>query len=110
MRLPNAERAVVDTEKLRGYCLNTEHPRGRHKARVFLSVLGLAASDTQRLCKALLRAAVAEDAVLTETDEYGRRYQMDFELINGNRKARVRSSWIVRHGEDFPRMTSCYVL
>ena len=31
-RLPNAERAVVDVEKLRSYCLNLGHPRGQHKA------------------------------------------------------------------------------
>jgi len=24
--------------------------------------------------------------------------------------ATVRSLWIIRHGEDFPRFTSCYVL
>lgn len=110
MRLPNADRAIVDIEKLRGYCLNVNHPRGRHKARVFLSTLGLAASDAERVHSALLHAAVAEEAVLTETDEYGRRYRVDFDLINGNRTARVRSSWIVRRDEDFPRMTSCYVL
>lgn len=26
--------------KLTGYCLNPEHPRGKHKARVFASALG----------------------------------------------------------------------
>ncbi len=31
MKLPNAERAVVDLAKLRHYCLNPTHPRGRHK-------------------------------------------------------------------------------
>jgi len=30
-------------------------------------------------------------------------------LPNGER-AVVRSSWIIRNGEDFPRLTSCYVL
>lgn len=32
MKLPNAENAFVDIEKLRGYCLNLSHPRGKHKA------------------------------------------------------------------------------
>lgn len=110
MRLPNAERAVVDTAKLRDYCLNMHHPRGRHKARVFLAALGLAAADAEYVRESLLRAASAEEAVLTETDEYGARYQLDFTLTRGKRAARVRSSWIVRRGENFPRMTSCYVL
>ena len=64
-------RAVVDTAKLRDYCLNMHHPRGRHKARVFLTALGLAAADAEYVRESLLRAASAERAVLTETDEYG---------------------------------------
>ncbi|WP_367268233.1 DUF6883 domain-containing protein [uncultured Thiohalocapsa sp.] len=39
-RLPNADQAAVDLDKLRGYCLNPAHPRGRHKARVFAAALG----------------------------------------------------------------------
>ena len=38
MRLPNGERAVIDIRKLQEYCLNSQHPRGRNKARVFASV------------------------------------------------------------------------
>jgi hypothetical protein len=86
------------------------HPRGRHKARVFLAALGLAASDAEYVREALLRAAATEEAILTETDEYGTRYQLDFTLTRGKRAARVHSSWIVRRGGDFPRMTICYVL
>ncbi len=40
MKLPNAEKAFVDIEKLRGYCLNQFHERGKHKARLFSSILG----------------------------------------------------------------------
>ncbi len=43
MKLPNSDRAVVDIAKLRDYCLNPAHPRGRHKARVFAAALGLTA-------------------------------------------------------------------
>ncbi|WP_200235400.1 DUF6883 domain-containing protein [Thiohalocapsa halophila] len=46
MKLPNANQAVVDLEKLRGYCLNPAHPRGRHKARVFAAALGITAGET----------------------------------------------------------------
>jgi hypothetical protein len=110
MKLPNAERAVVDVKKLRDYCLNLHHPRGRHKARVFASSLGIVAADAEMLRRELLAAAVSEDVLLIDTDEYGQRYQLDLTLTRNNRKARVRSSWIVRRGEDFPRLTSCYIL
>lgn len=41
MKLPNGQAAVVEIEKFREYCLSSDHPRGRHKARVFLSAQGL---------------------------------------------------------------------
>lgn len=39
--IPNAKNAVVDIRKLRDYCLNPEHDDGKHKARLFSSVLGM---------------------------------------------------------------------
>ena len=38
----------------------------------------------------------------------GDRAVVDLAKLTG--EATVRSSWIVRSGEDFPRLTSCYVL
>ena len=110
MRLPNGKNAVVDIAKLRDYCLNEQHPRGRHKARVFATTLGLTAADADLLRQALLRAAVEGDAMAGERDDYGQRYVLDFELTGPRGKATVRSSWIILRGEDFPRMTSCYIL
>jgi hypothetical protein len=46
MKLPNGDRAIVDLEKLRAYCLNPQHPRGRHKARVFAS-FGIREADAK---------------------------------------------------------------
>jgi hypothetical protein len=37
-------------------------------------------------------------------------YVLDFPISRPVRQAMVRSGWIVRKGEDFPRLTSCYVL
>ena len=110
MRLPNPERAVVQIEKLRDYCLSTEHPRGRNKARVFESALGLTSRDASPLRDALLDAARSKEAIRTEKDDFGQRYMLDFIMSGPKGRAWVRSSWIVRRGEDFPRLTSCYVI
>ncbi len=110
MRLPNPENAIVDVRKLRDYCLNPEHPRGRHKAQVFSVALGLGADDAEELREALLSTARFEGAVAGEEDEYGKRYVLDFEMSTAVGTATVRSGWIVRHGEDFPRLTSCYIV
>lgn len=58
----------------------------------------------------LSAAAVSEDALLADTDEYGQRYQLGLTLTRSDRKARIRGSWIMLRGEDFPRLTSCHVL
>ena len=110
MRLPNAARAVVDLRKLRDYCLSELHPRGRHKARVFREVLGLTAADAEALRAELLEAARTGEATVGEADEHGQRYALDFVMEWQHQSTTVRSTWIVRAGEDFPRLTSCYVL
>ena len=110
MKLPNADRAVVEIEKLRDYCLSTSHPRGRHKARVFATSLGITAENAEELRDVILSAVLSEDAMPTEGDEYGQRYVVDFTMARQSRQADVRTTWIVRTGEDYPRLTSCYVL
>jgi hypothetical protein len=110
MNLPGAERAVVDVEKLRTYCLNPTHPRGRHKARVFASTLRVFQADAEWLRARLLDAALQGGVKEADGDEHGQRYVLDFECERGDRSAVVRSGWMVRRGEDFPRLTTCYVL
>jgi hypothetical protein len=84
--------------------------QGKHKAQVFSAALGLGADDAEELREMLLSAARSEEAVTGEEDEYGKRYVPDFEMRTAVGTATVRSRWIVRHGEDFPRLTSCYVV
>jgi hypothetical protein len=91
------------------YCLNPHHPRGRNKARVFASV-GILESDAEDLKTALISAADKVDAESGTPTVYGQRYVIDFELHRQGRTVRIRSTWIVRIGEDLPRLTSCYVL
>jgi hypothetical protein len=110
MRLPNGDRAIVPPEKLTDYCLNPNHPRGRHKARVFAAALGITLEEADQLREALLAAAASEEAAEGENDDFGRRFMIDFIAEGPRGHARVRSRWIVRQGEDVPRLTSCYVL
>jgi len=98
MWLPNREHAVIDLRKLREYCLNIEHPRGQHKARVFKRVLGWTASDADQLHQRLLEAARKEDARFLGADDYGQRYALDFHVRESGRETTIRSLWIVRHG------------
>lgn len=110
MKLPNADRAVVLIEKLRDYCLDPVHARGKHKARVFLSSCGMTSEYADDLRDALLNAARTHDAQLADTDDYGQRYVINLEVTGPTGAVPVRSAWIIRHDEDFPRFVSCYVL
>lgn len=109
LKLPNGEQAIVDIEKLRDYCLDPSHPRGRHKARVFLSALGLSEQSAQVLREALLRAAGIEEVSHASSDRYGTRYTLSFRMEHGAKAAMVRCHWIVRRGEEVPRLATCYV-
>src|ERR1041385_6600793 len=102
MLLPNGERADVDIRKLRDYCLNPDSARGKGKARVFASALGLTAADAPRLRVKLLEVARAGEAQLGELDMYGQRYTIDFEVETEVGKAVVRSGWIILHDETVP--------
>jgi hypothetical protein len=110
VKLPNAEQAIVDIVKLRDYALSTSHPRGRHKARVFLAALGFTAADAEELRTALLESARTGEAVPGASDEFGTRYTVDFEMVRSTKQARLRASWIIRVDDGLPRLTSCYVL
>jgi hemerythrin-like domain-containing protein len=109
-KLPNADKAVVPFEKFTEYALNPEHPTGRHKARVFKAALGLTLDDAEFLQKTVQSAAVSYEAVVEEPTSYGERYVIDFELTTDKGTAKIRSAWMVRKDEDFPRLTSCYVI
>jgi hypothetical protein len=112
MKLPNAENAVVDIAKLRDYCLNPDHPKGKHKARAFLGKLGLERNDAELLRQSILEGILKAEAIEEEATEYGRRFVVDFEIQRGVGviwyTAVVRTAWIIRSDEDFPRLSSCY--
>jgi hypothetical protein len=109
MKLPNGELAIVDLRKLHDYCLNSRHPRGRHKARVFASI-GIGESDAEELRTTLLTAAATSECKPGEASAYGQRFVVDFDISKQGRTVTIRSTWMVRTGEQAPRLTSCYVL
>ena len=112
MKLPNAENAVVDIAKLRDYCLNPQHPEGKHKARAFKEKLGYGREDAELLRQLILQAILKAEATEQEPTKYGRRFVVDFEIEKGQgivlSRAVVRTAWIIRNNEDFPRLTTCF--
>ncbi len=110
MNLPNAEKAYVDIKKLEEYCLNPKHPRGKHKAKVFLSSLGITREDAGKLKQKIVNMVSQVECELSEKDQYGQRYIVDLVYQNENRIANIRTTWIIKSLEDFPGMVSCFIL
>ncbi len=114
MKLPNAENAVVDIAKLRDYSLNPNHPEGKHKAHVFLEKLGITRNDADRLHETILEAILTAEAAEQKPTPYGRRFIVDFSVQWSQRfvicVATVRTAWMIRNDEDFPRLTTCFIL
>lgn len=110
MRLPNGDRADVGT-KLEDYILNMGHHEGRHKARVFDSILAITSGNSGALRHALLEAAATSDEVEPRGDrKYGTTYSIRFSLSTAKGTGIVLSVWIIRDGEAFPRLTTCYIV
>ena len=110
MRMPNGNKADLGT-KLDDYILNMAHHEGRHKARVFESVLGITPGNSGALRQALLGAAATSDAAESRGErQYGTIYGIHFSLRTAKGTASVLSVWIIRDGEDFPRLTTCYIV
>ena len=110
MKIPNAENAFIDFRKLHDYALNPKHRVGKHKARLFLALLNMNSDDAEAFHSMLLgiiRTHSAETGIL---DEHGQRYRIDFTLTWRDREATIRSAWIIRPDEDFPRLVTCHPL
>lgn len=109
MLLPNADKAIIKTEKITGYVLNFEHFEGKNKARIFASVLGLKKENAAYLIDAIGEAVLINDAVKQSTSTFGTKYTVDFDLTFENKTATVRTGWIVENEDNIPRLITCYI-
>lgn len=108
-KLENLENAFIDINKLTHYALNEFHPFGKEKAFVFKSVLGIGVNEAEIFKKAILSELANYDCEVKEQDEFGKRFTVIMKIRIFGREALVTTGWIIRNGEDFPRLTSCFI-
>ena len=108
MRLPNADQAVIDRQKLHGYLLSTTHAVGRFKAR-FFAALGYAAERWQELETDLRGQHLTQDAELSESLPDGQLFTIRA-ILNGRngQSAVVLSVWFVPSSGGVPRFVTAY--
>jgi hypothetical protein len=107
--LPRAREAVIPTDKLVGYALDPQHPRGRHKARVFAAALGIRQSHWRYLHDQILEAIVDAEVRGIRITPHGVLYDIVV-FIDGVNGAthRVATIWLVA-GDRPPRLVSTWV-
>lgn len=106
MKLTNI---LIDDRKILDYILNYDHEQGRNKAKVFESALNITLKNHLLLVNALRKATQQQEVIPIEKNKYGQKYQLDFMMSNGGKSVMVRSIWIVKNGENFARLVTCYV-
>jgi len=108
LKLPEAERAIVDPAKLRDYLLSPSHPVGRFK-EAFFRLLGYTAESWQGLEADLRKIAESGEAELWGVTEYGKKYKVNGRLRGpSGRTGYVMTVWIVPHGDEVPRLVTAY--
>ena len=108
MKLPNAEGAIIDADKLRGYLLSLEHPVGRFKATFFRS-LGYSDENWAQFESDLREFHLVEDVSEVVESRYGRKYVIRANLKGPNGKTtECLSVWIILTEEDIPRFVTAY--
>lgn len=108
MRVPNADRAVIEAAKLHGYLLSRSHPVGRFKA-AFFSGLGYSPEDSRRLEVDLRSQHLSRDATAGKQSPYGQKYEIRATLVGpSGRAADVVSVWVVLTNENVPRFVTAY--
>lgn len=108
MKVANAERAIIASEKLAGYLLNLSHRRGAAKARLLLN-FGYRSDNPQALEADLRSQHLSRDVTGTSTNAYGVVYEIDGPITTpSGRAVQIRSVWQIDTGADVPRFITMY--
>jgi hypothetical protein len=107
-KLLEADRAIVDEEKVRDYLLSPEHSVGRFKA-AFFARFGYTRRDWKRLRQELVSVAIAGDATPGQPSAFGEKYEVRGSIMGpAGRRFAVVTVWIVLRGESVPRFVTAY--
>ena len=112
--IPNAGEAYGISERLTTYALNLSHRDGRHKARVFRAVLGIAAADVEYLATAL-REGLATTPVRSARPNPPHGWMCSVWITvrslghRADQTAVVRTAWELEDEDAGPRLVTAYI-
>jgi hypothetical protein len=99
----------VDVRKIRDYCLNEGHIKGKHKAVLFAQQLGITAANWYYLAEQL--AAGIEEKLVNRPEQtvWALQYEVKIPVTGPNGVTRmVTSGWKIEEGQS-PFLTSAYI-
>lgn len=110
MRLPNAEAAVVEREKIASYLLNRTHRYGASKA-AFFRRFGFRLEGWEMLAESLRKHGQTHEVAKLKGTPFGPRYEVEGDLPTPDgRRPRLRTVWQLDKGCVAPRLTTAYPL
>ena len=107
-KLPNADKAVVESSKLTDYLLSLDHPEGKGKAKYFMQ-FGFGPPQADVMESAMLNHAVTQPVVQVKQSEHGVKYVIKCSVLTPDkRNPCIFSIWIVDAGKTMPRFVTAY--
>jgi hypothetical protein len=108
VKLPNAEKAVVERGKVVDYLLNSAHPDNGGKA-AFFEGLGFRRQEWKKMAKSLQALAARTEVTSSTGSPHGRKYVIVGRIESPSGKmAVIRTIWIVDRGLDSARLVTAY--
>jgi hypothetical protein len=108
MKLPNGDRVFIPMKKITGYCLNPNHSKGKHKARVFRAILGITVENADRLVALIQQAAIEGEVVQRDLTPKGEIFKVDWDIPDTDGE-QLRSTWEIAHDSDVPRLVTAFI-
>jgi len=110
MKLPNAEQAIIEREKIADYLLNPGHPDNGGKA-AFFGACGFHRDEWDLLARVFRSLAVAGEITKTLDSPHGMKYILDGKVTTlTGRQYWLRTIWIVDAGSSQPGLVTAYPL
>lgn len=110
-QLPHLQNASISVSRIRDYVLNSQHPLGQHKARVFKSALGIEQIHAEELSRIILASLPRSPGTRKTADSFGERWITYHEIVGLNGETAIVSvAWIFRPtAPNIPELLSCFI-
>jgi hypothetical protein len=109
--LPYFQKAVIPITKLEDYVLDSQHPTGKDKARVFKAFLGIERRHAYAFAEIIRDGLKKAPAQLHQSTGHGDLWTSWHEVSGLNAQSVIVTvAWIFKKdGEQIPSLVSCYI-